>query len=430
MNLRIKPASLLEGSIRAFPSKSYSIRAFFVAALGGRSIVVSASDSDDATIARKISASFGAKIKKAGRNTWLVKGIQKNIKFPYKINVKESATSLRFLLSLAALTNKNNDIAVVGEGTLSSRPNKPLLEVLRKSGAKIKGSGRNESVPIFTRPAKVEAENIRIDGKLSSQFISSLLISLPLLDSKSSLQITGNYIVSQPYIEMTLSVLRTAGIEIARKGQRHFIIPGRQEFKGLKRFVVPPDYGLAAFIMAAGILCKSDIIIKGIGKDKLIQADKKILDILKKMGAKLKFCAHNLTIKGPQNLKGAQLNLRDSPDLVPITAILALFAKGKTRIYGIAHVRAKESDRISDLRKELQKVGANVRESRDELVICPTEKLKGGAILDPHDDHRLAMAFSVLGLKLGLSVKHIECINKSYPNFLSDLKALKAQIVT
>lgn len=430
MILQIRPTDCLEGKIKAFPSKSYSIRAFFIASLGGRSVIISASDSDDSTIARKICSNFGAKIKRVKSNIWQVKGVGKDIKFPPQINVKESATTLRFLLSLVALTNKEKAITIEGEGSLSSRPNKPLLQVLRKIGARIKGRGRNESVPILVSPEKIKAGNLKIDGSLSSQFISSLLISLPLLNFATSLEITGNEVVSLPYIDMTLSLLKISGIKIKRINLRQFIIPGKQAFKGLKRFVVPPDYGLAAFIMAAGILCKSKIIIYGIGEDKLIQADKNILWILKKMGAELKFIRGSLEIIGPQNLKGADLNLKDSPDLVPITAVLALFAKSRTRIFGIAHVRAKESDRITDLRKELIKVGAKIREKQDELLIYPVQSLKGGNILDPHNDHRLAMAFSVLGLKLGLRIKDIECVKKSYPDFLADLKALKAQIVT
>jgi 3-phosphoshikimate 1-carboxyvinyltransferase len=428
MILRIKPALYLDGGLQAPASKSYSIRAFFVASLGARSLIVNSSKADDVLVARHICSKLGAKLKRIKKNTWQIKGIEGKINFPPKINARESGTSLRFFLAIASLTDKN--IKINARGTLLSRPNKPLLEVLRKLGARIKGKGRRESAPIIAKAGNMRPGNISIDGKLSSQFISSLLITLPRLDSKSSLTITGSYIVSRPYIDMTLGVLKIAGIKIIRQSQRCFVIPGRQKSSGLKRFIVPGDYGLAAFIMAAGVLCKSHIIIKGIGKDNLVQADKRILFILRKMGARLRFSGNAIKITGPQKLKGTQLNLRDSPDLVPVTAVLALFAKGKTRIYGIGHVRAKESDRITDLRKELIKTGAKVKEKRDELLIFPTQKLKVGATLNPHNDHRLAMAFSVLGLKLGLRVRDIDCVKKSYPNFLSDLKAIKAQILT
>ncbi|MDP2940190.1 MAG: 3-phosphoshikimate 1-carboxyvinyltransferase [Candidatus Omnitrophota bacterium] len=428
MNLQIKPASYLEGSIIAPASKSYTIRVLFIACLAGRTIVVGPSNSQDAIVAKSVCSKLGAKIKKVKGNTWLINGVKGKLSFPSKINVQESGTSLRFLLSLATLTDKK--IEITGCKTLSARPNRALLKVLRKLGAKIRGKGVQESVPIIVETGNITSGNIAIDGRLSSQFISSLLITLPLLSSKSSLKILGNYIVSLPYIDMTKVVLKLAGIKITRTNKRHFLIAGRQRFKGLKRFVVPADYGLAAFIIGAGILCKSQITIKGIGFDKLIQADKNILPIIRRMGVKLKVSKAFIKIRGPQNLKGAMLNLKDSPDLVPVVAVLALFAQGKTRIYGIGHVRLKESDRISDLRKELIKTGADIREKKDELIIYPKKALKGGITLDPHQDHRLAMAFSILGLKLGLQVKNIECVKKSYPNFLSDLKAIKAQIVT
>ncbi len=429
MNLRINPAAYLEGSVGAVPSKSYSIRAFFIAALGGKSLIIEPSLSQDSSVARLVCANLGSRIKRIKKNTWQVTGAAR-LKFPSQIKVKESGTALRFLLSLAALKNTEKDILITGEGTLAPRPNRPLLEVLRNAGAQVKGRGEKESIPILVRPGRIKPGSIKISGNFSSQFISSLLISLPLLPTASTVEISGNYIVSLPYIDMTLSVLRIAGIKIIRRDKRHFFIPGRQKFKGLKKFTVPADYGLAAFIIAAGLLCKSDITIKGIGSDNLVQADKNILFILKKMGAKIKVSQGGIKINGPQDLKGADFNLRDSPDLVPITAILALFAKGRTRIYGISHVRAKESDRISDLRRELLKAGADIREKSDELLIYPQKTLKRGVVLDPHHDHRLAMAFCVLGLKAGLAVKDINCVKKSYPNFLSDLKTLKAQFVT
>ena len=147
------------------------------------------------------------------------------------------------------------------------------------------------------------------------------------------------------------------------------------------------------------------------------------------MGAKLKISKDRIEIKGPVRVRGGDFCCRDCPDLVPVLGIMALFANKRTRIYGIGHLRVKESDRISDFRSELLKVGAKVKESHDELIIYPAKQLKSNCLINPHNDHRLAMAFAVLGLKIGTAIKNIECINKSYPNFLRDLRRLGAKTI-
>ena len=146
------------------------------------------------------------------------------------------------------------------------------------------------------------------------------------------------------------------------------------------------------------------------------------------MGVKWTKTTRLIKIKGPQTFKGGSFSLKDSPDLVPLMVVMALFAKGKTRLYNIAHARAKESDRLSDLRRELLKIGANIQEKRNELIIAPRSYYKKNVFLDPHRDHRLAMSFAVLGLKLGVKIKDIECTSKPYPQFVKDFKKIGAPI--
>ena len=206
------------------------------------------------------------------------------------------------------------------------------------------------------------------------------------------------------------------------------MIKGGQKFKGLKNFIVPSDYGLAAYLMAAASIVDSDIRLKGHFNDKLIQADGAILSFLKKMGVRFVQSVSSIKIKGPFQLKGGQFSLKDCPDLVPIMAVLALFAHGTTKLSDIKHARSKESDRISDLRKELLKVGARIFEDEDSLTIISQNSYQSNVILDPHNDHRLAMAFAVLGLRLGVKIKDIECTAKSYPKFVHDFKMMGANL--
>jgi len=426
MNLRIKPAATLQGSIKLPASKSYSIRAFIIASLGGNSKIVNPSDCEDANVARLTCQKLGARITRLSKNSWSIKGFSRGHKFPRQINVGESGTTLRFLISILALSK--TPITINGTGTLRPRPNNYLIRVLRKRGADIKGKGKKETVPIKIRPAGLRGGATEINGTLSSQFISSLLIALPSLKEDSQVKISGSFVVSRPYIDMTLAILKKTGIEIAPWHYRQYFIKGNQRFRGLKKFTVPDDYGLAAFFMVAACLLKSRVVLKRNGADNLVQADRQILFFLKKMGARIKITPQAITINGPVRLKGGSFNLRDCPDLVPIMTIAALFAKGRTKLYGISHVRQKESDRISDLRRELLKARAGITESRDSLVIYP-KALKAGIRLNPHNDHRLAMAFCILGLKIGTRVEDVGCIAKSYPAFLSDLHQLKVDFV-
>jgi 3-phosphoshikimate 1-carboxyvinyltransferase len=422
MNLFIKPASGLKGNINLPPSKSYSIRAFIIASLGGTSEIINPSDCEDVKSARLACQKLGARIANSPRNSWLVEGINGNYDFSSRIDVGESGTALRFLLSVLALTR--NRITVKGRGTLINRPNHYLVQALRKQGAKIRGRGKSECLPLRITPGQMRAGVIEIDGTLSSQFISSLLITCPNLKEDSLIEIKGNYVVSRPYIEMTRQVLEKSGVKTICRNPRQYLVRGRQRFKGLKKFIVPDDYGLGAFFMVAACLLKSKVTLKKNSRDNFVQADRKIIPLLKKMGAKIKISPDKLVIEGPAQLKGGSFCLRDCPDLTPVMAIAALFAKGKTRLYGISHIQTKESDRISCLRQELLKIGTRIQGGHDDLVIDPRPRLKARARLNPHNDHRLAMAFSILGLKLGAIVEDVECVAKSYPGFFKDLKKI------
>ncbi len=414
-SLKILPVLRLKGTFRLPASKSYSIRASIIASLGGGSQIKGLSICEDAIVASKIvkqlySLPLAGRVREGGN--WEL------------FSVGESGTTLRFLLPLLSVHTKN--AKVIGTGTLKGRPNAHLCETLRRQGMDIQGSGKNESVPIVFNGGKLAGGRVTVDGSLSSQFISALLIALPSLKTDSHLLLTGKQLVSQDYIQMTIEILAKAGIVIKRRSSREYDIKGGQKFKGLKNFDVPSDYGLAAFALGACALLPSNVILKGNLNDALPQADGHILGYLKRMGVHFVKSASSIKIKGPFNLKGGVFNLKDCPDLVPIMAVLALFAKGKTKLVGIQHARAKESDRISDLRKELLKVGANVSETSDALTIDPRATYKKDQLLDSHHDHRLAMAFTVLGTKIGCRVNGIESCRKSYPAFVKDMKSLGA----
>ncbi len=421
MNVSIKPAQFLRGKIHLPPSKSYSIRAFIIAACGGLSHIFHPSDCDDVKVAMRVARALGSSIKSIGENAFEVRALSRPLKL-LRINVGESGTVLRFLLPLLSLAGQK--ALIVGEGTLRGRPNTPLVDALRTMGVDIEGRGPNHSVPIRIKGGRLLPGRIEIDGSLSSQFISALLIACPRLPADTQLMIKGKKVVSRTYITMTEQILKECGVKIRHRGKNQFFIPGRQVFSGLKNYDVPSDYGLAAFFMAAAAVLPAQLTLQGNLSGEFVQSDGQILGFLKKMGVGWTKTDSFIKISGPFALRGGDFSLRNCPDLVPIMAVLALFADGRTRLLDIAHARTKESDRISDLKTELIKIGAKLQESENGLTIIPQSFYKGGRALNPHHDHRLAMAFSILGLKVGVRVKDIECTSKSYPDFLRDLKKL------
>jgi len=419
MTLTVQPAQCLKGSVQLPGSKSYSIRAFIIAACGGTSSLIHPSDCDDAMVALHVAKSLGASVHKT-KSGYRLKAQARPVDLK-NINVQESGTVLRFILPLAGLYGK--PARITGEGTLHGRPNTFLTRTLRKMGLDVRGSGAVESVPLVIKKGRLHGGAFTINGSLSSQFISALLISAPRLQEDTHLSISGP-IVSADYITMTRSILNKAKVRVHAKGPRQFFIPGRQTFKGLGSFHIPSDLGLAAFLLGAASIVDSRVTLKGNFGEGLIQADGYILAFLRTMGARFSKSKNGIKLNGPFALRGGTFSLKSCPDLVPIMAVLALFAKGKTRLTDIAHARAKESNRISDLRKELLKVGADIREKRGELIINPAASYKKNVLLDPHKDHRLAMAFAVLGVKLGARIKDMECVSKSYPAFVKDMKSL------
>lgn len=426
MILQVKPGSL-RGTVRLPASKSYSIRALLIAASGGNSLIQFSSDCEDAVVAKNAAVALGSKISSPHKDCYRIEAHKTRARLS-RINVKESGTTLRFLLPLAAL--QGTKVKITGEGTLIGRPNKFLNETLRRMGVCIEGQGKEESVPITIHGGSLKGGRVEIDGSLSSQFISALCIAGAHLKEDTTLVIKGKELVSVDYIQMTTQILAEAGVKIKKNNEREYFIKGGQKFAGLKNFTVPSDYGLAAFLFAAAALTESKVELQGYFNDTFIQADGHILNFLKKMGVRLIRTKEAIRINGPFALKGGDFSLKDCPDLVPIMAVLALFAKGRTQLLNIRHARVKESDRISDLRQELLKVGAAIEEKEDALIIHPKpgDQYKNQMKLDPHHDHRLAMAFAVLGLKLGVTIKDIECTRKSYPGFVGDLKVLGASL--
>ncbi|RLI90637.1 MAG: 3-phosphoshikimate 1-carboxyvinyltransferase, partial [Candidatus Altiarchaeales archaeon] len=265
----------------------------------------------------------------------------------------------------------------------------------------------------------------RILGGISSQFISSLLISLPLTGEGGEIYIEGT-LRSRPYIDLTIETLRRFGARIKFLDDK-FEIPGNQSYTGI-RYGIEGDYSSAAFILAAGAITNSQIRIENLNRDSK-QGDKRIVEILRRMGAKIKSGRDYVEIKGNLDLEGIEIDLSDNPDLVPVVAVLGSLASGKTIIRNIKHVRYKESDRISSISAELKKMNVKIMEGIDFLEIEGKERLKS-AHLHGWNDHRIVMSLAVASLRAEdkVTIDSAESIDVSFPNFIETMRSLGCEM--
>ena len=423
-NLRVGETRGITGSIKAPPSKSYTHRAIIICSIDGKAKIINPLYSQDTLDTISIMEKLGAKIEKH-QNYLKVTGFggKPHLDNRQILNVGESGTLLRFVLPLVTLAA--GKFTVKGKGTLNERPNNEITCALRSWGVNISGRGSEDKLPIKIQTGgSLKGGEVRVNGKMSSQVVSSLLIAAPLADNDTTI-ILRHKLVSRPYVDITLNVLEWAGVHVERRGYKLFKVKKGQRFMPESEFVVHGDYSSAAFLAAAGVLTKSDMSITDLVDDQ--QGDKEFINILCRMGAKVKRQKNAIRIKGPYRLEGIDVDCSDTPDIVPILTALAVFANGRTRIRNISHLIYKESNRIAATAGELQKLGADISFTNKELVIRGSS-LRAGYV-SSCNDHRVAMALAVAGLRAGgITIENAHCISKSYPLFISHMKKLGANL--
>ncbi|MFA5143731.1 MAG: 3-phosphoshikimate 1-carboxyvinyltransferase [Candidatus Omnitrophota bacterium] len=422
-NIIVEKTPKLSGTIKAPPSKSYTHRAIMVGSVNGICRIINPLYSNDTLATISAWNKLGAVIKKLPQSLH-IKGCS-GLPRPKSnsLNVGEAGTLLRFILPIIALAKGR--VKINGKGTLLDRSNKTIIDALRSWDINISGTGKDHKLPIkLNGIGEIRGGKTRVSGKDTSQTISSLLIVAPFAKNDTTI-IVKDKLVSRPYVDVTIDILQKAGIKVKNKNYKRFYVKCGQQFKSQKKLIIHGDYSSAAFLIAAASLLPSNVIIADLANDK--QGDKKFISILDKMGAKIKRIKNTLRIKGPFELKGIDIDCSDIPDLVPILAVLGCFAKGKTRLYNIAHLAHKESNRITAPAGELMKLGADVSTTNNSIIVKQSY-LKPGHV-SSCNDHRIAMALVVAGLKIGdVRIRGVECISKSYPDFIKDIKSLKAKI--
>lgn len=400
-NITISP-STLKGEVKAPPSKSVAHRLLICAGLAkGTSVISGIQMSKDIRATINALTALGAKIHRENENIY-VKGITNVDKNPI-INCNESGSTLRFLIPVACALGANATFK--GEGKLPERPITTYLSELSKNGIVF---NYNNTMP-FSVSNKLKAGTFLIDGGISSQFITGLLLALPLLDGDSEIIITSK-LQSKPYVDITIDCLKKFGIEVIEKDNA-YSIKGNQEFKAAKT-EVEGDYSQAAFFFVANAIGNH---VKVLGLNEIsAQGDKKIVEIIQNIGYNIN------SVKG---LKAFQIDASDIPDLVPILTVLATFCDGTSEITNVERLKIKESDRLEAISTCINKIGGSVTAYKDKLIINGVEskKLTGGTV-DSFNDHRISMAMAIAATRCTepLTIINASCVEKSYPNFFDD----------
>ena len=442
MKLKVKKIPYIEGEVFAPSSKSYSHRAVMLASLAsGTSKLYYPLISDDTMATIGACRILGADINQYA--SYLeIKGTGGNIKATFQshifgvepegiIYLGNSGTSLRLLTSMASLSE--NEVTFTGDESLQTRPMDDLLNALKPLG--VKTESNNGKAPINVFPG-FEGGETSISGSISSQFISSILISAPLSKKGVKLNVLPEFI-SKPYVNMTIDIMNKFGVDVGiNKSVKHDdclkdyqscssveyeVSP--QEYESTE-YIIEGDYSSSSYLLGACGACGGELTVLNLFKDSK-QGDKLIIDILKEMGADITVEEDSVTIKSDGNLKGIDVDLSNAPDLLITVAVLGALAEGETKITGVRHSRFKETDRIATTCSELTKCGCIVEEFEDGMVIKgQTISTDEEIIVNSHKDHRLVMAFSLIGLKHNITIEDGDVFSVSFPNFIEKMEQL------
>jgi 3-phosphoshikimate 1-carboxyvinyltransferase len=421
--LTLKPIKKIDGIVTLPGSKSLSNRALLLAALAeGRTKITNLLESDDTRHMLNALHSLGIEYELSeDKKECLIVGNAGPIETqePIEIFLGNAGTAMRPLC--AALCLGKGEYVLTGEPRMKERPIGHLVDALRQAGAEIRYL-ENEGYP----PLKIVANGLKggrveIDGAISSQFLTALLMAAPLAKEQMDITIIGE-LVSKPYIDITLDIMKKFGVEVTHDNYKRFTISSGQTYKAIDRFMVEGDASSASYFLAAAAIKGGTVQVNGIGKES-IQGDIQFVDVLEKMGAKIEWAETYVKVS-KETLHAIDMDFNHIPDAAMTIATTALFVEGTTTLRNIYNWRVKETDRLYAMATELRKVGAEVEEGEDYLKITPPKELQHAEI-DTYDDHRMAMCFSLLALnEVSVTINEPECTAKTFPTYFDVLKSI------
>jgi 3-phosphoshikimate 1-carboxyvinyltransferase len=415
--LELRPARRAAGTVRLPGSKSISNRVLLLAALArGETEIGGLLDADDTRVMREALSALGVAFH--GNRVSGVGGV-----FPVKraeLFLGNAGTAFRPLT--AALAFSGGEYRLSGVPRMHERPIGDLVDALRSIGAAIRYAGKEGFPPLEILPGKLKLSPVRIRGDVSSQFLTALLMALPLTGSASRIEVQGE-LISKPYVEITLNVMRRFGIEVKRTGWRYFDVPAAA-YRAPGKIFVEGDASSASYFLAAGAIGGGPVRVEGVGRDS-IQGDVRFTEVLERMGAQVALFEDAIEVAGGKGkLKSVDMDLNHIPDAAMTAAVMALFADGRSTLRNIASWRVKETDRLAAMATELRKLGADVEEGPDFLKISPG-KLKAGVAIDTYDDHRMAMSFSLASLGgVPVTINDPGCVAKTFPDYFKVFQSI------
>ena len=423
-HLTLGPFTRAAGTVRLPGSKSISNRVLLLAALSeGETRVRDLLDSDDTRVMLGALKTLGVAWRKDG-DDHLVTGV--GGKFPVKaaeLFMGNAGTAIRPLT--AALALQGGDYRLSGVPRMHERPIGDLVDGLRQVGARIHYLGNEGYPPLHLQPSQIRIDGpIRVRGDVSSQFLTALLMALPLADApggRIEIEVVGE-LISKPYIEITLNLLARFGIEVKRDGWSRFVLPARARYRSPGEIFVEGDASSASYFLAAGAIGGGPVRVEGVGLAS-IQGDVQFADALNRMGANVMAGANWIEVRGVDRddgrLTGIALDCNHIPDAAMTLAVAALFADGPTTLTNIGSWRVKETDRIDAMAAELRKLGADIEAGQDYLRIAPPAQWRTPADgIDTYDDHRMAMCFSLATFgPLPIRINDPRCVAKTFPDY-------------
>jgi len=415
----IKSCGAVKARLRLPGSKSISARALICAALGdGRSELPGFLICDDTRYLAQALTQLGIVVSFGPTgDSCTVEGLGGDVPVRSgELFLGNAGTAMRFLTGVLTVAEGTYDLD--GDARMRKRPIGPLVRALCRLGAKV--TCEDGYPPVHIEPRRLRGGRVEIEGSLSSQYVTALLLAAP--GSRKGVEVRVlEPVVSRPYLDLTVQVMETFGCRVVcfEDPLRFRVAPGRYK---AQRFPIEPDASSAGYFFAAAAVTGGEVTVEGLGTQSR-QGDTAMVDILASMGCSVEKKPESFTVRGGP-LRGISLDARNVPDLVPTVAFVSALAEGKTEIRGVPHLRIKESDRIRSVASELRKLGARVEEKDDGLVVYGGKKLSG-AVIDPWGDHRIAMAASVLGLTVpGVVISQPEVVTKSFPDFFKLLEQL------
>lgn len=414
--LTLPAASHAEGQITLPGSKSISNRTLLLAALAtGSTEIRDLLASDDTARMLEALEILGVSCENFAENAWRVTGCNDN--FPNKqadLFLGNAGTAFRPLT--AALAFSDGNYVLRGVPRMHERPIGDLVNALVQAGANIECLENAGFPPLKISPAKLDlSQPLQIRGDVSSQFLTALLMALPLTKQQATIEVVGE-LISKPYIEITLNLMAKFGVNVEREGWQRFTIAANSQYSSPQEIFVEGDASSASYFLAAGAIA-GHVRVDGIGQ-KSIQGDVRFAEALSQMGVEIIYGENYITATKPAKLKAIDLDCNHIPDAAMTLAILALFAEGTTVLKNIASWRVKETDRIAAMATELRKVGAIIEEGADYIKVTPPAKLTPNAVIDTYDDHRMAMCFSLVSLgNVPTTINDPKCVNKTFPDY-------------